>query len=131
MAKEISIINKHCIGFEHLFKQYPSGSYPPYNVAKLSNNEYFVEIAVAGFAKDALEVLFDNETLIVKSSSTRVESTDIEYLHRGLGLRSFELSFTLAENVTVSYATLEHGILKIFLKRVQQLHSFKKIEIEV
>lgn len=91
-------------------------SYPPYDVLKLDEDTFQVSIAVAGFTKDNIDVSVDNSTLIVKGELT--ETTDAEYLHKGIASRKFTRTFALGEYMEVTGAKLEDGMLNITVDRI-------------
>ena len=91
-------------------------SYPPYNIAKASDDDYRITFAVAGFGADDIDVVVENNTLTVKGKIAQGEN-DTTYLHRGLAGRSFERRFQLADHIQVSGATIENGLLHVDLKR--------------
>lgn len=111
------------IGFDNLMNKMHSlnGSnatnYPPYNLIKTSENTYRVELAVAGFTEDELEVLVENGTLTIKGSSQEDKDTS-SYIHRGISAREFKRTFTLADTVVVTSADLVNGILLVNLENV-------------
>lgn len=93
-------------------------SYPPYNVAQLSENAYKIELAVAGFAEDELELESHENVLTISGHKTKIADNDeAEYLHRGIAERGFERRFQLADHVLVEGAELKNGLLVISLKR--------------
>ena len=91
-------------------------SYPPYDVLKLDEDTFQVSIAVAGFTKDNIDVSVDNSTLIVKGELA--ETTDAEYLHKGIASRKFTRTFALGEYMEVTGAKLEDGMLNIIVDRI-------------
>ncbi|WP_416878977.1 Hsp20 family protein [Litorimonas sp.] len=109
-----------------------TASYPPYNVARLSEDTYRIELAVAGFSEDTLELETHENVLTI--SGTNVSDTandDVEYLHRGIAERGFERRFQLADHVIVTGAELRNGLLTISLKRdVPEALKPRKIAIE-
>jgi molecular chaperone IbpA len=128
--------NTNSIGFDTLFNQLSSFSeslpkistYPPYNIKKTDENTYVIEIAVAGFGKQDIELTMENGTLTVKGNITSDESN--EYLFKGIADRAFTRSFTLADTVEVKNADLINGMLKIWLERfIPESAKPKKIEI--
>jgi len=93
-------------------------SYPPYDVAQLSENAYRIELAVAGFAEDELELeSHENVLKITGRKAKNADNDDAEYLHRGIAERGFERRFQLADHVLVEGADLQNGFLIISLKR--------------
>jgi len=93
-------------------------SYPPYNVAKLSDNAYRIELAVAGFNEDDLMIESHENVLTISGKrNVTADNDDEEYLHRGIAERDFERRFQLADHVLVTGAELTNGLLVISLKR--------------
>lgn len=113
------------VGFERLFdtmdtaaKQESGSGYPPYNIEQLGEHEYRIELAVAGFSEDDLDIEIQENVLTI--AGKRVSAEDGEqrnFLHRGIAERSFERRFHLAENVLVRDADLKNGLLAIRLER--------------
>jgi molecular chaperone IbpA len=103
-------------------------SYPPYNILKLGEHDYAIEIAVAGFKKDEIEITVENNKLTV---SGKVDQTrEVDYLHRGIATRDFTREFTLAETVVVQSADMQNGLLVINLQNVvPEAAKPKRIEI--
>lgn len=122
---DFSPLSRSFIGFERMAnlidnaaKIGASTSYPPYNVAKLGEDEYRIELAVAGFADEDLTLQTHENVLSIIGEKTKApanESTD--YLHRGIAERGFERRFQLADHVSVTGASLVNGLLKIELRR--------------
>ena len=113
-GKDLSIFNSlrpFSIGFDNMFDQFESllgdgglsaqSNYPPYNIRKTGKDKYAIEVAVAGFNKDDVEVEYEDNLLTVKTKKVdkAVEKdTDGEIIHRGISQRSFSRSFTIAED---------------------------------
>lgn len=94
----------------------PKGStYPPYNIIKHTDDEYTIELAVAGFSEENLSIELKNGVLTVEGTGSDI--ANIEYVHKGIASRSFTQEFALAEYVEVQGAKLRDGILKISLER--------------
>lgn len=89
--------------------------FPPYNIEKLAEDEYRIVMAVAGFARDDIEIVRDGNQLCVRGKAKAASA--VTYLHRGIAGRAFQLEFDLADYVEVSGASLENGLLEIALKR--------------
>tara|TARA_B100001057_G_scaffold495027_1_gene593002 strand:- start:1173 stop:1574 length:402 start_codon:yes stop_codon:yes gene_type:complete len=105
--------------------------YPPYNIAQLNENEYMISIAVAGFSMDNLDITKDKDTLKIEGTAPKGDD-EVNYLHRGIGGRSFRREFTLADHVDVHSAELANGMLNIHLKReVPEELQPKKIQINL
>ena len=123
------------IGFDRLFNEIErslpgtANTYPPYTIAKISDDEYVISLAVAGFAMDNLDITKDKNVLRIEGASPKV-SEEVQYLHKGIGARQFRREFTLADHVEVKSATLELGMLNIQLVReVPAELQPKRIEI--
>ena len=126
-AIDIPSIHKFGIGFDSMLDELmrltagqTNTNYPPHNVIKTGEETVTIEIAVAGFGEDELDVKLDNNALIVSGSRVREEVINYEYLHRGLSSRDFTQTFPLAEHVEVIHAEVKNGILSIFLERKVQ-----------
>jgi molecular chaperone IbpA len=102
-----------------------TGSYPPYNIAQISEDEYLIELAVAGFGDDDLNIETHENVLTIvgtKAANGNLPDPDAEfpantYLHRGIAERGFERRFQLADHVSVTGADLVNGMLRIDLRR--------------
>jgi len=92
-----------------------SSSFPPYNVKKVDEDNYVVELAVAGYDRDDLDITVDKDTLIIKSD--RENDNESEFLHKGIAGRNFTQTFTLGEYMVVKSASLENGLLSIKIER--------------
>jgi molecular chaperone IbpA len=93
----------------------PESAYPPYNIEKCGEDQYRIVIALAGFSKDDVEIVVDQNRLFVRGH--RREPDGRTYLHRGIATRSFERHFDLADYVEVTNAAMGEGLLVIDLKR--------------
>ena len=130
-------ISKSFIGWDTTFKDIEklgermvknSGNFPPYNVIKVDEDTYLIEFAVAGFTKENIKVSQEKNALIIEGSMD--EDEDIEYLHKGIGTRSFTKTLRIADTVEVKGAEFKDGILKIGLENIIPEHKKpKKIEI--
>ncbi len=104
-------------------------NFPPHNILKLDDSRYIVELAVAGFSKDEIEISVEDDTLIVKGERKDVEA-NIQYLHKGIGTRSFTKTLTIADTIEVKGAEFKDGILRIGLENIVPEHKKpRKIEI--
>lgn len=100
-----------------------TSNYPPYNIKKLDEVNYVIEMAVAGFDEKDIDVEFANDKLTIKGKVQEKDENDKQYLYHGLARRSFERVFTLADNVEIRNASLVNGILKINLEAVVPEHK--------
>ena len=97
-----------------------TGGYPPYNVAQTGDNDYRIELAVAGFSEDELEIESHQNVLTVTGRKAQPDADNDDgttYLHRGIAERGFERRFQLADHVLVKSADLSHGLLVVNLVR--------------
>ena len=109
--------------------------YPPYNLKKIDENKYTIELAVAGFAKQDLEIEIVDDKLIIKGNTHAGEPAEQDstgewtwpqMLHQGLAMRPFTRTFTLSDNVEIRGASLLNGILKIVLEAIIPEHKKPK-----
>lgn len=113
------------LGFDNLFtaleKFDPTAqqSYPPYNISKLDDNKFLIEIAVAGFKADDLKIKKNKNVLNISGEITEKQD-DNKFIHKGIGARKFTRSFTLSDGVQVMSVDLQYGILKIELENILQ-----------
>lgn len=109
------------VGFDHLFNElewtakHAQDHYPPHNIIKTSDEDYLIEIAVAGFDPAGIDVEYHQRTLTVTGEHVRKGR---EYIHRGISTKKFKRTFRLSENVEVHGADIRDGILAIELKYV-------------
>ncbi|MBB3655031.1 molecular chaperone IbpA [Rhizobium sp. BK650] len=110
------------IGFDRVFNLLNNpqrlqaiDTWPPYDIVKTGENDYRIQMAVAGFADGDLDVTQERNVLVVKGEKNEEKQGD--YLHRGIAGRSFERRFELADHVRVENASLTNGLLTIALKR--------------
>ena len=103
--------------------------YPPYNIKKTEKNFYVLELAVAGFSKEDIDIELTDGSLTISASAKTSDSKE-EFLHKGIADRSFKRKFELADNVQIRNADLKDGMLKISLEYiVPDNKKPKKIEI--
>ena len=129
-------IRKFGVGFDSMLEQFTSDfftdsyqgtqNFPPYNIIKISEYGYDIEMAVAGFAEEDLEIDYADNVLTISSKETepfkdsdnKSNSSLIEYIHKGIAVRKFTKKFTLAEDVIVKDAVLANGMLTISMEKV-------------
>lgn len=92
-----------------------SSNYPPYNIVKIDEENFQIEMAVAGFDKKEVSISKEKEKLIITGEQ---DTESKEYVHQGLASRSFKRSFTLADDITVKGADMKNGILVVSLERI-------------
>ena len=91
--------------------------YPPYNVVKLDDNNFVIELAVAGFGKDSINLTVQDSVLSIEGSQETNDDNEANYLHKGISSRKFRRTFDLADYVEVTDATVKDGVLKVTLER--------------
>ena len=91
--------------------------YPPYNVVKLDDNNFVIELAVAGFGKDSINLTVQDGVLSIEGSQETNDDDEANYLHKGISSRKFRRTFDLADYVEVTDATVKDGVLKVTLER--------------
>ena len=117
-------LTPYTVGYDRIFDNLAryvdnnatSTGFPPYNIRKDGENNYVIEMALAGFGKKDIEVEVADGTLSIRSVKENVD--DDSNLYRGIAYRNFERKFTIAEDVMVNGAKLEDGMLNIALERV-------------
>ena len=130
--------DRYFVGFEPMFKRFEEANqtlskvipnYPPYNIAKVDDNKYVIEMAVAGFGKHNLDLEFQDGTLVISGNSA-VGNEDGEYVYKGIADRAFTRKFSLADTVEIKNAELINGMLKIWLENIiPDSKKPKKIDI--
>lgn len=127
------------IGFDGLFKSLEdiakvATSYPPYNIKKVSDTKYVIELAVAGFGKQDIDIEFLDGTLVIKGNTTldtlTKDGVDVTYLHKGIAERAFTRTFKLADTVEIKNAELINGILKVWFEAFVPEKKARKIDIK-
>lgn len=112
---------------DDLTKNIPN--YPPYNIRKVDDNHYVIEIAVAGFSKSEIDVEFADDKLIVKGNA-QDDSEATDWLYKGIAARNFTRTFALDDKIEIKGASLVNGMLKIALEKIIPEHKKpKKIEV--
>lgn len=125
------------VGFEDAVKQLQAmntvkmAGYPPYNIIKTDENKYVIEIAVAGFGKQDIEVELKEDSLLVSGKISHSNDDNSQYLYKGIADRAFSRTFKLADTIEVKNTKLVNGMLKVFLENViPESKKPKKLEIE-
>lgn len=120
------VYNRLAKTHDDLAKSIPN--YPPYNIRKTGDNTYVIEVAVAGFAKQDIEITFeDNKLTVVGKSSDDGDN----FLFKGIANRAFTRTFALDDKIEIQDAALVNGMLKIALERIIPEHKKpKKIEVK-
>lgn len=130
--------NKSLIGFEKLIDQIletqiaKPANYPPYNLYK-NKDQYIIEMAVAGFTQEDLDIEVAADKLVISGKRTPPEQDEyLEALHAGLAFRAFRQAFTISESIKVGAAALKDGVLTLTLDIViPEEKKPRKVKIEV
>ena len=140
MTNALSIFNQLrpvTIGFDDIFEDFGKmfdenilrgsykQSYPPYDIVKVTDNKYNIQIALAGYSKKDIEVKVEENALSVRSIREDADGKQ-EVIHQGISKRYFERQFTIADDVEVLGAELKDGLLTISLERIIPEHKKAK-----
>ena len=132
MTRNLSVWNSlrpFSVGFDSIFEEFDrmlesteryNSNYPPYNIRKLSDNDYKIEVALAGYSKDDIELELKDSTLTVRNKTKEkvVNDESNGVIHKGISTRQFERSFTISEDIKVKNAELKNGLLNVDLERI-------------
>ena len=132
MTRNLSVWNSlkpFSVGFDSIFEEFDrmlesteryNSNYPPYNICKFSDNDYKIEVALAGYSKDDIELELKDSTLTVRNKTKEkvVNDESNGVIHKGISTRQFDRSFTISEDIKVKHAELKNGLLNIDLERI-------------
>ena len=132
MNRNLSVWNSlrpFSVGFDSIFDEFDrmlesterySTNYPPYNIKRVNDTDYRIEVALAGYSKDDIEVELKDSALTVrnKSKEKTVDEKGNGVIHKGISTRQFERAFTISEDIKIKDAELKNGLLTIDLKRI-------------
>ena len=132
MNRNLSVWNSlrpFSVGFDSIFDEFDrmlesterySSNYPPYNIKRVNDTDYRIEVALAGYSKDDIEVELKDSALTVrnKSKEKTVDEKGNGIIHKGISTRQFERAFTISEDIKVKDAELKNGLLTIDLERI-------------
>ena len=144
--RAISIFNQLrpvSVGFDNVFDHFGSmfeddmfdisvPNYPPYNIVKVKDNHYNIEVALAGYNKKDSDVLYEDNMLTIKTADKKEdEKQEGENLYKGIAKRMFKKSFTIADDVEIKGAELKDGMLRVSMEKiVPEAKKLKTIEIK-
>ena len=125
---------RYSVGFDDLFDRFHAygtgsvqGQYPPYNIVKESDEKWRIELALAGWKKDDIEVSTQQNVLVVKSKVQESKPDPEEYAHKGVAARTFTRGFNLSDDVEIGSIKHEDGLLSIELNKIIPEHQKHKI----
>lgn len=137
---DFSPLFRSTVGFDRLSRMLETNmlneqaqAYPPYNIVKVSDDDYRITMAVAGFGDDDIEIVAQENQLTVQGRAQPKQPAEkgVTYLHRGIAERAFERRFQLADHIKVTGAELANGLLTVSLAReVPETLKPRKIEIK-
>ena len=117
-------ISPFAVGFDRTFdtlellasSRAKETNYPPYNIRKISENQYAIELAVAGFEDKDIDIELVEETLTIKGNRPKEASDGL--LHQGLAARDFVKKFVLSDDMVIKGAALSNGMLYVGVERI-------------
>lgn len=118
------VVNRFHKMQEEVAKNVPN--YPPYNIKKVDDNKYVIELAVAGFDQQDIEIELADNKLIVKGDVKSDLENTADYLFKGIGMRAFTRTFALSDHIEVDNAELVNGMLRVWLERMIPEHKKPK-----
>jgi molecular chaperone IbpA len=121
---DLPTLARHAVGFDRLFttlnrnfaNSKVNDNYPPHNIVQIDETHYAIQLAVAGFAEDELEIEYKDNVLTVNGNQKQKD--ELTYHYRGISARAFTRSFPLADHMEVRGATVVNGILAISIEHI-------------
>lgn len=121
---DLPTLARHAVGFDRLFttlnrnfaNSKTADNYPPHNIVQIDDTHYAIQLAVAGFAEDELDIEYKDNVLTIKGEQKQKD--EYTYHYRGISSRSFARSFPLADHMEVRGATVVNGILAISIEHI-------------
>ena len=132
-AFDFGNFRRSSVGFDRLFDMLENSTiggenYPPFDLIKVDDNQYRIEVAVAGFRPEDIDITSQQNVLLIRGQKGDEDGSN--YVHRGIANRSFERRFALADHIQVKGADLKDGMLAIDLVReIPEAMKPRKIEI--
>ena len=132
MTRNLSVWNSlrpFSVGFDSIFEEFDrvlesteryNSNYPPYNIRRINDNIYKIEVALAGYSKDDIELESKDNTLNDRNKQKEkiVNDDSNGVIHKGISTRQFDRSFTISEDIKIKSAELKNGLLNIDLERI-------------
>ena len=129
----VDAAEKYSVGLDVIFYRLhsygmgsPRDAYPPYNLVEESNVKWRIELALAGWSRDEIEVSTESNVLLIRSKAAKNKGEE-EYMHRGISTRTFARGFNLSDDVEVGDVKFNNGMLTIELKRIIPDHQKLKV----
>ena len=131
--KIFDAVNRYSVGYDDLFDRFhaygtgtPKGQYPPYNIVKDSAEKWRLELALAGWSKEDIEVSTEQNVILIKSKDQEKKDST-EYVHQGVAQRSFARGFNLSDDVEIGEVTFVNGMLTTELQKVIPEHQKRRV----
>ena len=125
----VDAAERYSVGLDDVFHRlhsYGMGraneAYPPYNLVQESNVKWRIEVALAGWSKDEIEVSTESNVLLIRSKTAKNKGEE-EYMHRGISTRTFARGFNLSDDVEIGDVAFNNGMLTIELKKIIPEHQ--------
>ena len=125
----VDAAERYSVGLDDVFHRlhsYGMGraneAYPPYNLVQESNVKWRIEVALAGWSKDEIEVSTESNVLLIRSKAAKNKGEE-EYMHRGISTRTFARGFNLSDDVEIGDVAFNNGMLTIELKKIIPEHQ--------
>ena len=129
----VDAAERYSVGLDDIFYRlhsYGMGraneAYPPYNLVQESNVKWRIEVALAGWSKDEIEVSTESNVLLIRSKAAKDKGEE-EYMHRGISTRTFARGFNLSDDVEIGEVAFNNGMLTIALQKVIPEHQKLKV----
>jgi molecular chaperone IbpA len=123
------------LGFDSIFRDLeksfhnPPNSFPPHNIIKVDDNKYIVELAIAGYCKDDIDITVEDNLLTIKGEQ-KSNNGQVDYIHRGISTKKFTKTIRILDTVKVKGAEFSNGLLRVGLENVIPEHK-KPIKIGI
>ena len=125
----VDAAERYSVGLDDVFHRlhsygmgHANNAYPPYNLVQESNIKWRIEVALAGWSKDEIEVSTESNVLLIRSKAAKNKGEE-EYMHRGISTRTFARGFNLSDDVEIGDVAFNNGMLTIELKKIIPEHQ--------
>ena len=125
----VDAAERYSVGLDDVFHRlhsygmgHANNAYPPYNLVQESNVKWRIEVALAGWSKDEIEVSTESNVLLIRSKAAKNKGEE-EYMHRGISTRTFARGFNLSDDVEIGDVAFNNGMLTIELKKIIPEHQ--------
>ena len=125
----VDAAERYSVGLDDVFHRlhsygmgHANNAYPPYNLVQESNVKWRIEVALAGWSKDEIEVSTESNILLIRSKAAKNKGEE-EYMHRGISTRTFARGFNLSDDVEIGDVAFNNGMLTIELKKIIPEHQ--------